>query len=184
MATQKKSGHAPKKASRELAASVDPSGKIKLANREKAFQQRIEKMQVAIVTKEVRLKKTVAKGLKELVNARKMETLLEDYKVKPLGDYSHLKEIYDEDLKPITVQDLTREAEAKAEQFLTGGNKVSKEQEKVVHDLYRLEARTNQLGIEQVKDFLIMKGQIKEAPEDRKRLTEKQKMIESEEIAA
>lgn len=183
MATRKSNGHTPKKdASRQLAASIDPSGKIRLANKEKGFQQKIEKMQVQIVTKEVRLKKTVARGLKELVNARKMESLLEEHNVKPLSDYSHLKEIYESDLKTITIGDLNIEAEAKAEQFLTGGNKVSKEQEKVVKDLFHLEARTNQLGIEQVRDFLIIKGQIKEQPEDKKRMHEKQKLVE--EIAA
>lgn len=176
-------GHGPKKdASRQLAASIDPSGKIKLANKEKGFQQKIEKMQVQIVTREVRLKKAVARGLKELVNARKMESLLEEHKVKPLSDYSHLKEIYEGDLKPITMDDLNTEADAKAEQFLTGGNKVSKEQEKVVRDLFHLEAKTNQLGIEQVRDFLIIKGQIKEQPEDKKRMLEKQKI--ADEVAA
>jgi hypothetical protein len=182
--TTRKNGHSPaKQASRQLAASVDPSGKIRLANKEKGFQQRIEKMQVAIVTKTVRLKKAVARGLKELVNARKMETLLEEHKVKPLSDYSHLKEIYETDLTGVTPEDLSREAEAKAEQFLTGGNKVSKEQERVVHDFYSLEAKGNQLGIEQVREFLIIKGQIKEAPADTKRMKEKEK-IAMEDIAA
>lgn len=179
----KRNGRTDQKSSERLGAAIDPSGKLRLASREKSFQQKIEKMQLQIVTKEIGVKKAVARGLKELVNARKMEALLAEHNVKPLSDYSHLREIYDHELKTITPADLQREAEAKAEQFLTGGNKVSAAQEKVVRELYSLEAKTNELGIEHVKEFLIIKGQIKETVEDKKRLHKKEEMVR-EEVAA
>jgi hypothetical protein len=163
--------------SKRLAGAVDPSGKIKLANREKSFQQKIEKMQVALVTRDFRYRKTVAKGLRELVNARKMEELLRDNEIKSLADYTHLRDIYDADLKMINEDDLLREAEAKAEQFLSGGNKVTEQQEQVVRELFSLEAKTNQLGIEQVRDFLILKGEIRETPADKSRATARERLV-------
>lgn len=168
---------------RRLSASVDPSGKIRTANKEKAFQQRIEKMQATIAQKEIRYKKAIARGLKELVNARKMEELLAEHKIRPLSDYSHLKEIYETDLKGITGEDLMREAEEKSAQFLSKGNKITAAQEKVVTSLYELEAKGNQLGIEQVRDFLILKGAIKETPSDKKRLHEKEIVVKELEAA-
>jgi hypothetical protein len=162
---------------------ADPLGKIRLANREKAFQQRIEKMQVALVQKDVRYKKSVAKGLRELSAARKLEETLKDAKIKVLSDYTHLKEIYESDLKAITAEDLNREAEIKAEQFLSGANKISPAQEKVVRDLHSLEARTNQLGIEQIKDFLILKGHLKETPADKRRLHQKEELVDELAVA-
>lgn len=189
MPSTKRNGHKTVKeelvaSSSRLGAAIDPSGKIGLAKKEKSFQQRIEKMQLTLITKEVRLKKAVASGLKELVNAMKMEQLLAEHKVRPLSDYSHLKEIYEHDLRSITFEDLTREAQAKAENILTKGNKLSKEQEKVIRDVYALEAKANQLGIEQIREFLIIKGQIKETPEDKKRLHQKEEMVYEEEEAA
>jgi hypothetical protein len=181
MTTKSKNG-ATEKQKKMWAAAADPSGKIKIANREKGFQQKLEKMQVALVQKDIRYKKTIARGLKELVNARKMEQLLKDNNIRVLSDYTHLKEIYENDLVTITASDLQREADAKAEQFLTGANKISAAQEKVVKELYSLEAKTNQLGIEQVRDFLILKGEIKETHQDKARLHQKEKM--AEEVAA
>lgn len=185
MTTRAKNGHSDPstKQKKFWAATADPSGKIKIANREKSFQQKLEKMQVALVQKDVRYKKTVAKGLKELVNARKMDQLLKDNNIKVLSDYTHLKEIYENDLSVITSSDLQREAEAKAEMFLTGANKVSAAQEKVVRELYALEAKTNELGIEQIKDFLIIKGEIKETHQDKVRLHQKERLV-GEEMAA
>jgi hypothetical protein len=170
-------------ASNRLAGAIDPSGKIKLANREKAFQLKLEKMQINLLQRDLRYKKSVAKGLRELVNAKKMDQLLAEHKVKPLTDFSHLKEIYDGDLKTISAEDLKREAEAKAETFLSGGNKVSAEQERMVRELFALEARTNELGIEQIRDFLILKGNVAEKPGDKKRIREKENMIK-EPVAA
>lgn len=173
MTTNKK-----KETTNRAAAAIDPTGKLRLANREKQFQQKIEKMQLALVQRDIRYKKQVARGLRELANARKMEELLADKKIKPLSDYSHLKEIYEEDLRPITAEDLKKEAENKTALFLTSANKVTPLQEKVVRELYKLEAETNQLAIEQVRDFLIIKGEIKETPSDKKRLHEKEEMIQ------
>lgn len=184
MTAKGKNGSHGKESSRQLAATVDPSGKIRLANKEKGFQMKIEKIQVALVQRDIRYNKSVARGLKELVNARKMETLLEEHKVKPLSDYSHLKEIYNSDLQPIKLEDLLREAEAKATTFLTGGNKVTAAQEKVVREYYGLEAKANQQGIEHIREFLIIKNQIKETPGDRKRLSQKEELVHQEQEAA
>lgn len=180
MTARSKNGHTePNQKQKDFWAGVaDPSGKIKLANREKAFQQKLEKMQLALVQRDTRYKKTVARGLKELVNARKMEELLKNNNIKVLSDYSHLKEIYQNDLQAITSDDLQREAEAKASKFLTGANKITAAQEKVVKELFSLEAKTNQLGIEQVKDFLILKGEVAETPQDKKRLHQREVLVE------
>jgi hypothetical protein len=164
-------------------AGEDPTGKLRIAARERNFQQRIEKMQIALATKEVRYKKQIASGLKLLAGARKIEHILADNKIKPLSDYSYLREIYDGQLKHITPDDLQREAEAKVTKFLTTGNKVTPLQEKIAKELFKLEARTNELGIEQVRDFLILKNEIKETPADRKRINQREELVE-EELAA
>lgn len=125
------------------------------ARKEKNFQIKLDRMQVAVATGDVQISRATMLADKEMANLRKTHSTLEGMKLKSVADFSALKAIYDESLKGITAEGLASEyaVKANAEKLKAFGT-VNPAQIAVIDRYYAIKARKEWNVIAQVKRIL------------------------------
>jgi len=111
------------------------------AQREKAFQLRIEGMQIALKTNKVSPASLALSAQKELDKFKKNRVTMNLRKIKPVSDYSELGRIYASDLKGLSMEAMEGEAERKAENFVRRAiSPVTPAQEEVIAEYFGAQA--------------------------------------------
>jgi hypothetical protein len=136
-----------------------PSG----AKKELAFQQGIERMQLAMKKGLYDLVAVVAKAEKERQRISKLANDLIKVGLKPLSDYTVLRDIYNNDLSQMTEESFSRDADFEVQRFMAKaqGAKVTESQEKVIINFYHQKAKSNFQVINNIHNILVDKGMIK-----------------------
>lgn len=111
------------------------------AKAEKAFQLRIEGMQIALATNKVSPASLALSASKELDKFRKNRVTFKVRNIRALSDYKELGKIYAEDLQELTMKNMEVDAERKAENFVRRAiSPVTEAQEKVIADYFSAQA--------------------------------------------
>lgn len=136
-----------------------PSG----AKKELAFQQGIERMQLALKKGLYDLVAVVAKAEKERQRISKLANDLIKVGLKPLSDYTTLRDLYNNDLAEMTEESFNKDAGFEVNRFMAKaqGAKVTEAQEKVIIDFYHRKASANFQAINNIHNILVDKGMIK-----------------------
>jgi len=151
--------------------TINVTERLKAGKDEMSFQRMIERFQLALYNREITYRKQVKRGLDELSAIKKMESQLKDAKIKPLSHYTYLLNLYLNELSNISYESFKEDVKPDIARAIgKAKSTVTKDQEKVITDYYEFKAKQNMWAIEQIRDFLIIKGQIKPSKTDQERL--------------
>lgn len=149
------------------------------AQKEKAFQLRIEGMQIAIATNKVSPANLALSAQKELDKFRQNRATMKTRNIKPVSDYKELGKIYTEDLKDLDMKAMENDAERKAENFARRAiSPLTDSQEKVISTYFATQAQKAFNVRTQVENLLKEVGILKGKPNPDKQIDTKDGHLE------
>jgi hypothetical protein len=136
------------------------------AVKEKSYQTTIERMQRDIALKTMEPSKLVKNAENELARINKIAALLREKNITPASEYKTLKDIYDRDIKHLTLEMFTEEGQLAMERFLAKcQGQITKEQEEIVSLWYAAKAHVSHNIVTRIRRLLEEKGQLKKTVE-------------------